>query len=116
MGSMQDNMRQGLVALAGIWLMVWGYSRRDEVFERAALARRLALEEGILAGISSGANVCAALQVAADLGVGKTVVVIVADTEFSFLRMIGCLALIGLGFLITFMLGNVGGKGEKSKA
>jgi len=43
-------------------------------------ARRLAAEEGILAGISSGANVWAALQVAAELGLGKMVVTIVADS------------------------------------
>jgi len=44
-------------------------------------ARRLAREEGILCGISSGANVWAALQVAArPESKGKTIVVIVADT------------------------------------
>jgi len=42
--------------------------------------RRLAREEGILAGISSGANVWAALQVAEELGPGRTVVVVVPDT------------------------------------
>jgi cysteine synthase A len=45
-----------------------------------ATAQGLARQEGILAGISSGANVFAALKVAAELGAGKTVVVIVADT------------------------------------
>jgi cysteine synthase A len=46
-----------------------------------ATARRLAREEGILCGISSGANVWAALQVAARPEFkGKTIVVIVADT------------------------------------
>ena len=46
-----------------------------------ATARRLAREEGILFGISSGANVWAALQVAARPEFkGKTIVVIVADT------------------------------------
>jgi cysteine synthase A len=40
----------------------------------------LARQEGILAGISSGAIVWAALQVAARLGTGKTVVTFVCDT------------------------------------
>lgn len=44
------------------------------------IARRLAREEGILAGISSGAIVWAALQVAQRLGQGKTVVTFVCDT------------------------------------
>ncbi|KJR48514.1 Cysteine synthase [Desulfosporosinus sp. I2] len=43
-------------------------------------ARRLAREEGILVGISSGAAVCAALQVAETLGEGKNVVVLAPDT------------------------------------
>jgi len=43
-------------------------------------ARRLAREEGILVGISSGAAAWAALQVAARLGEGKTVVVVLPDT------------------------------------
>lgn len=44
------------------------------------MARRLAKEEGILAGISSGAAVYAALQVAKELGEGKRVVVLLPDT------------------------------------
>ncbi|MBI4490465.1 MAG: cysteine synthase A [Deltaproteobacteria bacterium] len=56
----------------------------DEVItvtdEEAALyTRRLALEEGILVGISSGAACCAALRVARDLGKGHVVVTIFAD-------------------------------------
>jgi cysteine synthase len=42
--------------------------------------RRLAREEGILVGISSGANCCAALQVAKRLGKGKVVAVVFCDT------------------------------------
>ena len=41
--------------------------------------RRLALEEGILAGISSGAACYAALRVAKELGKGHVVVTIFAD-------------------------------------
>jgi cysteine synthase A len=48
--------------------------------EAVAFARRLAREEGILAGISSGAAVAAALRVAAELGEGRTVVAILPDT------------------------------------
>lgn len=43
-------------------------------------ARSLAKKEGILGGISSGAIVWAALQVARELGPGKTVVTFVCDT------------------------------------
>jgi cysteine synthase A len=43
-------------------------------------ARRLAREEGILVGISSGANCCAALQIAKRLGKGKVVAVVFCDT------------------------------------
>ncbi len=45
-----------------------------------ATARGLAGQEGILAGISAGANVWSALQVARRLGKGKTVVTIICDT------------------------------------
>ncbi|HHU62443.1 MAG: cysteine synthase A [Bacillota bacterium] len=45
-----------------------------------AISRRLAKEEGILCGISAGANVFAALQIAKELGQGKKVVTIIPDT------------------------------------
>jgi cysteine synthase A len=48
--------------------------------DAAAFARRLAREEGILVGISSGAACCAALEVARRLGPGKIVLVIFPDT------------------------------------
>jgi cysteine synthase A len=47
--------------------------------EAAEYTRRLAREEGILAGISAGANICAATRVARDLGPGKVVVTIICD-------------------------------------
>ena len=43
-------------------------------------ARRLAREEGLMCGISSGTNVAAAIQLAKKLGPGKTVVTILPDT------------------------------------
>ncbi len=48
-----------------------------DVEDAFAVARRVAREEGILGGISSGAAVHAALQVAKQLGKGKKVVVII---------------------------------------
>jgi len=47
--------------------------------EAADTTRRLAKEEGLLVGISAGAAVYGALQVAKDLGKGKTVVVLLPD-------------------------------------
>ena len=51
---------------------------RDE--DAIRTARKLGREEGILAGISAGANVFAALQVARDLGPGKRVATIICDS------------------------------------
>ncbi len=58
------------------------FSRIEPVaYEDAiAVARRLAREEGLLSGISTGAIVHAALKVAAELGEGKTVVAVLCDT------------------------------------
>ncbi len=49
----------------------------DEALE---MARRLAREEGLMCGISSGTNVAAAVKLAKKLGKGKTVVTILPDT------------------------------------
>ncbi len=43
-------------------------------------SKRLAKEEGLMCGISSGTNVAAALKLAAKLGPGKTVLTILPDT------------------------------------
>ncbi len=48
--------------------------------EALAMARRLAREEGLMCGISSGTNVAAALRMARELGEGKTVVTVLPDT------------------------------------
>src|SRR6266852_4972915 len=48
--------------------------------EATLYSRRLAREEGILVGISSGANCCAALEIARRLGRGKAVATVFPDT------------------------------------
>jgi cysteine synthase A len=48
--------------------------------EALETSRRLAREEGLMVGISSGTNVFAALKLAKRLGPGKTVVTILPDT------------------------------------
>ncbi len=50
-----------------------------------AMARRLAREEGIFAGTSTGANVVAALQVAETLPSGSTIATIACDTGLKYL-------------------------------
>jgi cysteine synthase A len=49
----------------------------DDAFNTA---RRLAREEGLFVGISSGAACCAALKAAKELGKGKNIVVVFPDT------------------------------------
>ncbi len=56
----------------------------DEADGRS-MARRLAAEEGLLAGTSTGLNVTAAIDIAVELGPGKTVVTIACDTGLKYL-------------------------------
>ena len=51
------------------------------------MSRRLCAEEGLLVGISAGANVVAAIQVAKRLGEGKRVVTVLCDTGERYLQM-----------------------------
>jgi len=51
------------------------------------MTRRLIKEEGLMAGISSGANVLAALEVAQGSGKGKTIVTILPDRGERYLSM-----------------------------
>ncbi|MBX6359688.1 cysteine synthase A [Pseudacidobacterium ailaaui] len=53
--------------------------------EAFAMVRRLAAEEGVLAGSSAGANVHAALHVARRMGPGKRVITIVPDSAERYL-------------------------------
>ena len=55
----------------------------DDAF---ATARRLAREEGIFGGISSGSNVFAALQRAKALGPGRKIVTVICDSGLKYLR------------------------------
>lgn len=51
----------------------------------AAMARRLASEEGLFGGYSTGSNVTAALRVARELGPGKRVVTVLCDSGLRYL-------------------------------
>jgi cysteine synthase A len=53
--------------------------------EAVAMALRLAREEGIFAGTSTGANATAALRLAEQLGPGKTIVTVMCDTGMKYL-------------------------------
>ncbi len=58
--------------------------RDEDAFE---MTKRLALEEGLLVGLSSGANVYAANEVARELGPGKRVVTMLCDTGERYLSV-----------------------------
>jgi cysteine synthase A len=59
--------------------------RTIEEGEAREMARRLAREEGIFAGTSSGLNVVAAVKLAQELGRGSTVATVAVDSGFKYL-------------------------------
>jgi cysteine synthase len=70
---------------------LWDASLVDEIVpvktdDAKAMARRLAREEGLFAGPSSGANVIAALQVAERLGAHARVVTLMVDSGLKYLN------------------------------
>ena len=70
---------------------LWEPSLVDEILpvrteDAKEMARRLALEEGLFAGTSSGANVVAAIQLAERLGPEGTVVTLMADSGLKYLN------------------------------
>jgi cysteine synthase A len=69
---------------------LWNPDVVDEILpvktdDAKAMARRLAREEGIFTGTSSGANVLAAIQIAERLGPERTVVTLMADSGLKYL-------------------------------
>lgn len=69
---------------------LWESREVDEICtvttaEAKSMTRRLAAEEGVFAGTSTGANVVAALRVAARLGPGATVATIAVDSGLRYL-------------------------------
>jgi cysteine synthase A len=60
-------------------------ARAIDEAEARAIARRLAREEGVFAGTSTGLNVAAALRLAAELGPGRRVATVAVDTGLKYL-------------------------------
>lgn len=75
---------------AGFVVPLWQDRIADQIElvstdEAAAMVVRLAREEGVFAGTSTGANVIAALRLAEQLGPGTTVVTVMCDTGMKYL-------------------------------
>jgi len=69
---------------------LWRHDLADEIIpvttsDAKDMARRLAREEAIFAGTSSGANVVAAIAVARRLGPGRTVATLICDSGLKYL-------------------------------
>ncbi len=88
--------RAGITAIQGIGAgFAPGILNRevmDEIIsvsdeDAISMSRRLSRDEGLLVGISAGANVVAALKVAKRLGEGKRVVTVLPDTGERYLTM-----------------------------
>jgi cysteine synthase A len=75
---------------AGFIVPLWQANTADQIErvcteEAIAMVVRLAREEGLFAGTSTGANVVAALRLAEQLGPGATVVTVMCDTGMKYL-------------------------------
>ena len=75
---------------AGFVVPLWQDGLADQIEkvsteDATAMATRLAKEEGIFAGTSTGGNVFAALRLAEQLGPEATVVTIMCDTGMKYL-------------------------------
>jgi cysteine synthase A len=79
---------------AGFVVPLWQKGIADRIEqvstgEAMAMALRLAREEGLFAGTSTGGNVIAALRLAEQLGPDATVVTVMCDTGMKYLRTYG---------------------------
>lgn len=79
---------------AGFVVPLWQDGVADEIErvsteEALAMAMRLAREEGLFAGTSTGANVTAALRLAERLGPDATIVTVMCDTGMKYLKTYG---------------------------
>jgi len=82
---------------AGFVVPLWQDGLADAIervstAEATAMALRLAREEGLFAGTSTGANVVAALRLAERLGPGATVASVMCDTGMKYLKTFGAMA------------------------
>ena len=76
---------------AGFVVPLWQEGMADQIEkvsteEATAMALRLAREEGLFAGTSTGGNVIAALRLAEQLGRDATVVSVMCDTGMKYLK------------------------------
>lgn len=74
----------------GYVVPLWKPGLADEIIvvsaaDATAMSRRLAREEGLFGGASSGANVVAALRLAERIGPQATIVTLMCDTGIKYL-------------------------------
>ncbi|RDJ25157.1 cysteine synthase family protein [Bosea caraganae] len=79
---------------AGFVVPLWQTGVADRIErvsteEARAMALRLAREEGLFCGTSTGANVVAALRLAGEMGAGATIVTVMCDTGMKYLKGFG---------------------------
>jgi cysteine synthase len=75
---------------AGFVVPLWQANIADQIElvsteEAVAMTKRLAREEGLFAGTSTGGNVIAALRLAERLDPGSTIVTVMCDTGMKYL-------------------------------
>ena len=79
---------------AGFVVPLWQENIADQIEkvstdEAIAMAFRLAREEGLFAGASTGANVVASLRIAEQMPAGSTIVTVMCDTGMKYLKTYG---------------------------